>query len=349
MSRRYPSDKNRSQIVFDSDGGVRDFTTMTMNTIPKDRVITRHGNENFSLRTDDIAGAQTRKPRDQKRQDFFFTDDISGTKPAPSFSREKPPNKHFFVNDIDGATPKIQRSLPHSERHTNPLKPEYELPKVEEDPLPVPKFIRDNINYDDIPGVHPKSYKPTKPAKDLLDTSDIPGSAPKKLIKEFEGDRALDVKDINTGGVFRSKRNTNPLNPQYYIHGTELEQDFGIQHSNYLSRKDNVDLSLRTTDIEGATSETSSQDFKKTKFIAKPNDSADGTSILMLPSMEKQGVEIERQRESDRFRGEKIRQFENRHLQISIGGNDKTQSFLRATREETGKRRYNVTFQVNEE
>ena len=352
MARRYQYDKNKSQIVFDITGGEKKLTTMTMNTLPKERVIIRNRNENFSLKTEDIEGAKPKPPNKGRGIDFFYPDDIQGTHPESKINLNKNPTDILNVKDIPGATPKIQRSLPHSERHTNPLNPTYELPQKEEEPIPIPKFIRDQSNFDDLPGNHPKSYKPTKPAKNLLDTTDIPGSTPKQLIKKFEGNRTLDVTDINTGGIFKSTRNTNPLNPSYYFDGHELEQDFGIKHSNYLDRKDNKDLSLTTSDITGATADSSTLEYRtfrriNYKDLDEDNNELNNT-MLILPSMEKQTLEIEKQKQSDKIRGEKIRQFENRHLQFNTGGNDKTQSFLRNHREDNNKRRNNVTFQIDQ-
>ena len=234
MARRYTHDKNKSQIVFDIAGGEKNMSSMTMCTIPKKETMIRSNDQNFSLRTDDIPGAKPRGPPVQRHRDFFYTDDIEGTKPRVNDYKTKKPIDNFSVKDIPGASPAIQRSLPHSERHTNPLNPVYQLPSYQDnEPIPVPKFLRDNINYDDVEGVHSKSYKSDKPPKDILKTDDICGAHPKRLIKEFRGNRTLDVKDINEDGVFKTRRETNPLNPDYFYDGQHYPKDFGIQKSNY--------------------------------------------------------------------------------------------------------------------
>ena len=182
MARRYTHDKNKSQIVFDFTGGESEMHSMTMQTIPKAKNIVRSEGQNFSLRTDDIKGAQPSPPKKKSSFDFYNPDDIDGSKSKPNVDKTKQPKDIMSVKDIQGATPSIQRSLPHSNRHSNPQNPVYDLPSYKEEPIPVPKFIRDNINYDDIPGVHPKSYKTDKPPKDTLKVDDIPGAAPKHLV-----------------------------------------------------------------------------------------------------------------------------------------------------------------------
>jgi hypothetical protein len=58
----------------------------------------------------------------------------------------------------------------------------YSLAKVKEVPKTPTKFLRDNLNNDDIEKCKPATLIPTTTMKrDLLDTSDISGSKPKPL------------------------------------------------------------------------------------------------------------------------------------------------------------------------
>lgn len=346
--QKYRVDKNKSQIVFDITGGDNSMKTMYLATIPKTKQLIRSEGQNFSLRTDDIEGAQPRGPREQKRRDFYFTDDIEGAKPAPAFDRNRNPGNPLALDDIDGAKPRIQRNLPNSNRHTNPLNPVYELPSFKEEPAPVPKFLRDNINYDDIPGVHPKSYKTDKPPRDIMKTDDICKRVISPVKEFYYGNRAMDVSDINNDGVFKTKRHLDPLTPNYFYDGRTLEQDFGLHKSRYLSRRDNIDLSLRTDDIDGAKADSSTTSYRT--FKSKPLDYEmyKANTSLQLPSMLKQEKELERQRKIDEMRGEKIRKFENRHLHVDTV-NDCIQNDLLQRRQIPPKKKPQVTFQITEQ
>jgi hypothetical protein len=235
------------------------------------------------------------------------------------------------VRDIDGAQPRIYRHLPHSRRHTNPLNPEYELSKKEEPPPPEIPFIYDGINFDDIPGVHPRSYKSDKPARDPLKTSDIPGTHPRPLVRNLDRPPrdVMKVADISDSGAFQSSRRTNPLNPEYEYNGTVLTADYGQPVTNYLSRQDGLDMSLKTSDIEGAGATPPRAPRRKEKVAE--DDINQPAPTLMLPSMYKQTAELERQRAVNKMRSDRIYRFEHRHLQHRDSG-DKGQSVIRKQR-----------------
>lgn len=348
MARRYQHDKNKSQIVFDFTGGEREMRTMTMQTIPKAKNIVRSEGQNFSLRTDDIQGARPSPPKKAKQYDFYNPDDIDGSKSKPNVDITKKPKDIMSVDDIQGASPSIQRSLPHSNRHSNPQNPVYDLPSYKEEPIPVPKFIRDNINYDDIPGVHPKSYKTNKPPKDTLKIDDIPGAAPKHLVGKFIDHREMDVSDINNDGIFKTRRETNPLFPDYYYDGQTYPRDFGIQKSNYKTRNKDTDLSLRTSDIPGACADSSTEHIRNFKAPPPPSEEDEfgkPVALLNLPSMKKAEKELEKRRAIEKYHGETIRRFENRHLAVVNQSADPAQAALKNQRQ---GRRAPATFQVSD-
>ncbi|KAH0785219.1 hypothetical protein GPJ56_010862 [Histomonas meleagridis] len=320
-----------------------------MSTIPNQKPIVRTKNEDFSLRTDDIDGAQY-KPDSRFQHDFVLNiSDIEGTKPITHIDKSKAPVDIMNVNDIEGAQPRICRNLPHSKRHTNPLNPEYQLPTKKEEPPPVTKFVYDGFNFDDIPGVHPKSYKPTKPARDIMKVDDIAGARPKFENRRFDtSNRILDVSDINADGMFKTKRHTNPLNPEYNYDGHILENDFGVSHTNYLSRNDNIDLSLTVNDINGASADSSTQWIRSYRMPKEEADDEDNDrnvqTSLILPSMIKETAILERKKAIDKMRGERIRKFENRHLE-TVSHTDKVQAALRKKRNSETKPR--ATFSVS--
>jgi hypothetical protein len=56
------------------------------------------------------------------------------------------PEYSLYTGDLKLKIPKFHHKV--TRPATNPLEPKYNLPKVVEVPAPIPKFIRDNINYD---------------------------------------------------------------------------------------------------------------------------------------------------------------------------------------------------------
>ena len=87
---------------------------------------------------------------------------------------------------------------------------------------PVPKFLRDTLDWSDIPMSKPKPLFDKKQRESMV-LSDIygtvSGTTPRSLTRHrFATDlnRTLDVRDIN-GGRFRTTRQTNPLSPRYTI------------------------------------------------------------------------------------------------------------------------------------
>ena len=337
MATRYRVDKNKSSIVFDITGGEKNFQSMTMQTVPVEPKIVRTQNENFSLRTDDIDGARAKPFTGKLRNTFYDTSDIPGSKPHPKIDTTKPPVNIMGLDDIDGSHPRIWRTLPHSDRHTNPLNPDYQLPTKPELPPPELPFIRDGTNYDDIPGVHPRSYKSDKPPRDIMRLDDIQGANPSEKTRPLNEshNRQFDVSDINNDGIFHSRRETNPLDPEFKIYGGILENDFGKSHSNYHTRRGQTDLSLQTKDISGAQADTSTEFYRRYR-PPKPINEEDeyihpAPTSVEVPSMILQGPELEMQRARDKMRSEKIRVFENRHLQRKPDI-DPIQGFLRQQR-----------------
>jgi hypothetical protein len=99
----------------------------------------------------------------------------------------------------------------------NPLEPKYKLPKVECLDPPVPKFIRDNIQINDIQGSFPKKYYKWETRKGFFNM-DVEGSAPKKR-KERSSNTKYDYINYNdvTRDKFKTRRCVNPLDPVYEV------------------------------------------------------------------------------------------------------------------------------------
>jgi hypothetical protein len=239
------------------------------------------------------------------------------------------------VDDIDGAKPRVQRQFPHSNRTTNPLSPEYQLPSAPELPPVVPRFIRDGFTNDDIAGAHSKSFKSDRPPRDLMRVDDIPGTRPRRLIGDFRESRNLDVHDINNDGIFRTSRVTDPMNPVYtYDGGPCAAADFGRAFPARL-RTDSTDLSLATADIEGAMHDSMTTRYKR---FRRPKDAPEDEELapaplLMVPTMHRQTEELEIAEAVRKMRGERISRCENRHLRGHRGTGDLVQGALRQQRE----------------
>jgi hypothetical protein len=330
-------DPNKSQIVFDVHGGDTSFQTMALRTIPNRPHVVKTQLENFSLRTDDIDGAQWRERKPASHHFQLNTADIDGAAPSPAFDRAKPPFPIMSVDDIDGAKPRVQRLLPHSTRQTNPLNPEYALPSYAESPPPIPRFVRDAFSNDDLPGAHPRSRKSEKPPRDLMRVDDIIGyqrrGAPPRLLQSSI-DR-MNVKDINTDGIHKSTRVTDPLNPVYiYDGGPVAAEDFGRAFP--APAKNVPTFSLQTADIPGAVSDSVTRryrDFRQAPAAEEELEDKPAT-LLMLPSMEKQTAQLENEEAVRRMRGERISFYENRHLRGARGTKDTLQGTLRHQRGE---------------
>ena len=352
MTTRPFRNNNASQIVFDIHGGDNQFTTMNLQTIPNRPKIVRRENENFNMRTDDIDGAQYRPPKIYNHNFNLDVSDIEGTKTTPMVDEKKKPNNIMNIDDIEGARPRIQRQLPHSARNTNPLNPEYKLPTKEEEPIPPPKFIRDNINVDDIDGTHSRSYKTNKPPKDIMKVDDIQGTRPRRRILCLDPDgtcngirfestcnRSLNVKDINNEGVFKTTRTTDPLNPVYRYDGQQIEAtDYGRAFPRKYP-KNVIDYQHTTNDIEGAQADSSTTFIRNFKRPTQDQLEMNSSDVLMLPSMKKQTQQLEAQEKLRKMRQEKVSMYENRNMFASHGTGDPIQEILRQQRENRAGRK----------
>ena len=178
------------------------------------------------------------------------------------------PNYNLSNEDIEGSKPNVSQCNKLS-RHTNPLKPEYILPKSEEIQIEdKTKFIRDNLFIDDIIGSRTK--KINKFLRDTLNKDDLKDSFPRKqYFTRKDKYNNLDYKDI-TKIKEKNKRNINPLMPIYswkypinnmrYSVGP-IDGNSSLPFSNF---KYKSPFNLRNDDIEG-TNCGSKNIFKKYK------------------------------------------------------------------------------------
>lgn len=148
---------------------------------------------------------------------------------------------------------------------TNPLNPKYNLQSVTFVEHEKPKFIRDQLSIDDIPGTRPLKKKQLDfSTRNILDIKDIDGTTAKQRHAARDGKfgtgnySQMDYRDV-THIDFKTTRHVNPLQPTYTIRDenkqkVEIGSVFGsIPVVLPPARKDErfTNTSLNTTDIHG--------------------------------------------------------------------------------------------------
>jgi hypothetical protein len=225
----------------------------------------------------------------------------------------------------------------------NPVDPQYDLPSKPPEPAEVPRFIRDSMYNDDVEGAHPASYKSDRPPRDIMRIDDIPGTRPVRQIRELSRHfDSMNVRDINTDGIFKTTRTVDPLDPVYQYDGREIRGDGFGTATPPPDPHVGPDRQFDVTDIEGTHPDASTKRFRAFRQPPPPKDEDELTpaAILMVPSMAKQTRELEAQAEARRARGEKLRFYENRNLHPEVGTGDSIQAFLRQQRNSSKKPRH---------
>ena len=144
-------------------------------------------------------------------------DDIDRTSPKILHYPLNKPSYNLSNSDIEKSSPKLNQLK--TKRCLNPLEPKYILPKVEDYPPEEKKFIRDTLDIKDIWGTRPQKFFQWKTRETFpLDNHGISGSKTKKpYVRKNLGSikyHYIDYSDL-TRDIFKTKRNTNPLDPIY--------------------------------------------------------------------------------------------------------------------------------------
>ena len=189
---------------------------------------------NYSL---DIEGASP-------RSNSIFTNKIDYTLKKEDIEKASPkqiipektnkPNFNLSNKDIEGTEP-IGHHCFNTNRHVDPLNPDYPLPSCHDKyPLPVPMFLRNTLDVRDIPGATAKKnlvynesdhnymdvYRQNRDDHILL--------SHKKLYKgnKYKFYDPIDFRDVYKNKPY-SKRHTNPLEPKYKYdyHMTEVNKN----------------------------------------------------------------------------------------------------------------------------
>jgi hypothetical protein len=272
--------------------------------------------------------------------------DIDGACPKPMVNPARVASDIMRVDDIDGSRPRIIRQIGRSHRNVNPVDPEYNLP-----PIPVEEgvgraFIRDSLRNDDVEGARPMRLLPTCEPRDIMRLDDIPGARPIQRMRAINRPSSLEVRDINTEGIFKTRRVVDPLNPVYYVLGAEIRaEDCGIVRP---PREERTDRRLDLSDIDGAQADSLTRRYRVLRRLVEEEagkEEEGPAAILMIPSMKSQERELEQQQKIREYRGEKIRMSENRHLARERGTKDPVQGLLRKQRENTTGNAPRYTFE----
>lgn len=149
-------------------------------------------------------------------------DDIEKSNPKILHYPLNKPEYNLYNKDIEKSSPDVNQFK--SKRNTNPLQPKYKLSKLEDYPPEVPKFIRDSIDVSDIEGASPSKTNYLK-VKDNISERIVENSKRKIIYdprKNFGKIKYhyLDYSDLNLD-VFKTKRNTNALDPIYIFKNKE--------------------------------------------------------------------------------------------------------------------------------
>ena len=211
-------------------------------------------------RCNDIEGAMSSVPYASK-----FTNKpenmpvVDGSMPRSQTHTRNVPDLSLHIDDIDGTRHSIKDRMMRTKRHVNPLVPTYELPSYVSSSIPEAKFIRNNLNTDDIDGSRPKPARVFKP-RDTMTTEDIDGAQAcyRPVYRRARLENPPHAIMENDGVVFkkdrfqdRCKRDTNLTDPVYHVNGIVVENEEKSRPKPLKKQIDDSSL-LQTRDIDGA-------------------------------------------------------------------------------------------------
>lgn len=126
----------------------------------------------------DIDGASAQpKYKLYANKPIFLNSDIPGAQPKQLIRGRNVRDNSLYIDDIEGTRRTIKDRMMRTNRHVNPLEPDYPIPSyVPIESAPVP-FKRDPLNISDIEGTKPKPKKEFAP-KDTMSIADIEGARP---------------------------------------------------------------------------------------------------------------------------------------------------------------------------
>jgi hypothetical protein len=153
--------------------------------------------------------------------------DIARSSPAALHIALNKPEANLNIRDIEGTSPKCVQFTTNRFGH-NPLSPTYNLAKVETRPITPPKFIRDTLNIEDIPGARAKKdWHDMAKTKTTNKIDDIPGTKAEfrhQARKNSAGFTTYDYRDVTKPHFTTTRIGGDPLNPTYTIKDEDGKQ-----------------------------------------------------------------------------------------------------------------------------
>ena len=226
------------------DDGFGMYTTMSIAslgpaTFPSPKRYTRSRNlpEFLNPTTNDKARTLLQKP------DLLMDiSDIPGTRSKILHHPRQGYAPEIFVGYNARSDIICPNNMLKTRRHIDPLAPEYPLPTYEPAQPVIPKFVRDSFKVDDIDGAKPRRSKPIA-ERNTLYIDDIEGARamqklPRRCFDIFlvvcrahdlcrADPRNLDQRSqAEVKSKFAISRQTNPLDPEYFINGMRVSGTF---------------------------------------------------------------------------------------------------------------------------
>jgi len=255
----YPS-LNRKDLMY--------LSTLTNNDFKMRKFKQLHTNRNWSINLYnlDIEGSSPRKfgAFNQKIDYSNKNDDIDKSSPRRLHIKLNKPEYNLSNSDIEYSHPHCVKCK--ITRHLNPLEPKYNLPTSPEYPPYEPRFIRDSMKVDDIEGAKPRKIVSQNLLRESLKNNDVKDSWPRKPYVRKSKYEFMNYRDV-THTEFKTKRSTNPLEPNYrmkFLDGSQIkfgpiEGNKPMVGSQYMFK---VPMNLKIDDIAGS-NPGSKNKFKK--------------------------------------------------------------------------------------
>ena len=189
----------------------------------------------------------------------FQQSDVPGSTPKSLTHSRNCKDLQLYLDDIEGTRHAIKDRMMRTQRHVNPLVPEYPLPTYLPVELLEPKFIRDSLTVSDIDGAQVRVKKEFE-TRDIMSVSDIVGAQacfrPRhaRVRLEAEPHDLMWVTDNMKKKQYtdRTQRVTDLNNPIYTINGMTYQDDPRYSKPKPLPKEVRGNHLLQTHDIDGA-------------------------------------------------------------------------------------------------
>jgi hypothetical protein len=123
----------------------------------------------------DIDGARAKVRYNFTNKPPLLQSDVPGSTSKVLIHGKNSRDNQLYIDDIEGTRHSVKDRMLRSGRHVDPLMPNYKLPSYSEGQYPVGKFIKEQLNHDDIEGSHVKSIA-QRATRDNISVDDIVGA-----------------------------------------------------------------------------------------------------------------------------------------------------------------------------